>query len=234
MSNPTQLIKAQQRREKFATLLRELFQLDQPELDFDLYRIMHARKDDINRIIEKDLPRTTQAAFSNFASQDKTQLEADLEKARKAAEDAGFNPDESPKVQALQNQLKGGFDLAREEGEVYDALVTFFNRYYSEGDFLSRRVYKDGTYAIKPEDPKIQLHKIIKDIEADLRTANIVNSDVELHAFLVSETHSSVLESDWKDEKGNPVTKNLLESWNILFREEDDNYMQKLVDKVAG
>lgn len=148
MSSSTQQIKAKQRREKFAELLREMFQLNQPELDFGLYRIMHARKDDINRFIEKDLPNITQKAFSQFASQDKSQLEAELEKARKSAEDAGFNPEESPKVQALQVQLKDGFDLAREEGEVYDALVTFFNRYYSEGDFLSRRVYKDGTYAI--------------------------------------------------------------------------------------
>ena len=128
MSNPTQQLKAKQRREKFADLLREMFQLNKPELDFGLYRIMHARKDDINRFIEQDLPDITQKAFSEFASQDQSQLQAELEKARKAAEDAGFNADESPKVKELEGQLKGGFDLAREEGEVYDALVTFFSR----------------------------------------------------------------------------------------------------------
>lgn len=163
MSNSTQQFKAQQRRDKFADLLREMFQLNQPELDFGLYRIMHARKDDINRFIEQDLPRITQSAFSQFASQDKTQLEQALEQARKAAIDAGFNPDESPKVQQLQDQLKDNFDLAREEGEVYDALVTFFNRYYSEGDFLSRRVYKDGTYAIPYQGEEVVLHWANKD-----------------------------------------------------------------------
>ncbi len=163
MSNATQQIKAKERREKFAKLLREMFQLNQPELDFGLYRIMHARKDDINRFIERDLPRITQAAFSDFASQDKTQLDAELVKARKAAEDAGFSADESPKVKQLQSQLKGGFDLAREEGEVYDALLTFFNRYYSEGDFLSRRVYKDGTYAIPYQGEEVVLHWANKD-----------------------------------------------------------------------
>lgn len=163
MSSSTQQLKAKQRREKFAELLREMFQLNQPELDFGLYRIMHARKDDINRFIEKDLPNITQKAFSQFASQDKTQLEAELEKARKAAEDAGFRADDSPKVKELQAQLKDGFDLAREEGEVYDALVTFFNRYYSEGDFLSRRVYKDGTYAIPYQGEEVVLHWANKD-----------------------------------------------------------------------
>lgn len=163
MSNATQQFKAQQRRQKFADLLREMFQLNQPELDFGLYRIMHARKDDINRFIEKDLPTITQKAFSQFASQDKTQLEFELEKARKAAEDAGFSAEDSPRVKELQAQLKGGFDLAREEGEVYDALVTFFNRYYSEGDFLSRRVYKDGTYAIPYQGEEVVLHWANKD-----------------------------------------------------------------------
>lgn len=30
---------------KLVTLLRELFQIDQPELDFGLYRVMHAKRD---------------------------------------------------------------------------------------------------------------------------------------------------------------------------------------------
>lgn len=162
-SNSTQVQKAHQRREKFAELLREMFQLNQPELDFGLYRIMHARKDDINRFIDQDLPRITREAFANFASADKVELEKELEQARKAAQDAGFNPDDSPKVKELQAQLKDGFDLAREEGEVYDALVTFFSRYYDEGDFLSRRVYKDGTYAIPYQGEEVVLHWANKD-----------------------------------------------------------------------
>jgi len=44
MSNSTQQLKAEQRREQFAALVREMFQLNQPKLDFGLYRIMHARK----------------------------------------------------------------------------------------------------------------------------------------------------------------------------------------------
>ena len=162
-SNNTQVQKAQQRREKFAELLREMFQLNQPELDFGLYRIMHARKDDVNRFIEQDLPRITRDAFTSFASSDKAELQKELELARKAAMDAGFEPDDSPKVQSLQAQLKDGFDLAREEGEVYDALVTFFGRYYDEGDFLSRRVYKDGTYAIPYQGEEVVLHWANKD-----------------------------------------------------------------------
>lgn len=162
-SNGTQVKNANDRRQKFANLLRDMFQLNQPELDFGLYRIMHARKADIERFIDQDLPNITRKAFANFASSDKAELQKELEQAKKSAVDAGFNPEESPKVQELQKQLADNFDLAREEGEVYDALVTFFNRYYDEGDFLSRRVYKNGTYAIPYQGEEVVLHWANKD-----------------------------------------------------------------------
>lgn len=145
MINSTQQLKAEKRRQKFAELLREIFQINQPELDFGLYRIMHARKDDINRFIERDLPNITKEAFKGFVTQDKTQIEQELDKAVHQAKELGVDPDSRDKVKDLKTKLADNFDLAREEGEVYDALVIFFKRYYSEGDFLSRRVYKDGT-----------------------------------------------------------------------------------------
>lgn len=89
---------------KFTSLLKELFQLNQPELDFGIYRIMHARKDDINRFIEKDLPKVVNTAFSDFESQDKVVIQQELVKAKKAAEDAGFDASQSPKVRELEAQ----------------------------------------------------------------------------------------------------------------------------------
>ena len=44
------------------------------------------------------------------------------------------------------------------ESEVYDRLYSFFRRYYSEGDFLSKRVYKSGVYAIPYEGEEVKLH----------------------------------------------------------------------------
>jgi adenine-specific DNA-methyltransferase len=163
MSHATQQLKAQQRRQKFADLLREMFQLNQPELDFGLYRIMHARKDDVNRFIEKDLPSITQKAFQDFASQDKTAIEKELQETVEGLEKAKVNPETNEYVQELKAKLRDDFDLAREEGEVYDALLTFFSRYYNEGDFLSRRVYKDGTYAIPYQGEEVVLHWANKD-----------------------------------------------------------------------
>lgn len=162
-SNSTQVQKAHERRQKFSALLREMFQLNQPELDFGLYRIMHARKRDIDRFIEQDLPNITRQAFAGFASSDKAELQKELDKAIAGAQALEVDPDSLAKVQQLKAQMADGFDLAREEGEVYDALVTFFNRYYDEGDFLSRRVYKNGTYAIPYQGEEVVLHWANKD-----------------------------------------------------------------------
>lgn len=86
----------------------------------------------------------------------------------------------------------------------------------------------------KPEDPKVRFHQTIREIDADLKAQNEANAPIGLHAFLISETSSTELVSRWRDSDGHPVTRDLMESWNILFREEDDDYIRKLVGRVEA
>ena len=87
----------------------------------------------------------------------------------------------------------------------------------------------------KPEDPKVQFHQTIKQIEADLISHNPANTSIELHAFLVSETHSSVLCSQWKLPDGSNATVESMESWNILFPEQGAQiYLSKLLAAVES
>ena len=44
-----------QKYERLKTLLKELFQLDQPDLDFGLYRVLHAKSAEVSQFLEKDL-----------------------------------------------------------------------------------------------------------------------------------------------------------------------------------
>src|SRR5712664_1032585 len=109
-----------QKYEKLKTLLKELFQLDQPDLDFGLYRIMHAKSAEVTQFLDKAL---------------------------------------LPKVKDLRAKLKSdAVDVDVLENEVYDHLFSFFRRYYSEGDFLAKRVYKPGVYAIPYEGEEVRLH----------------------------------------------------------------------------
>ena len=153
-----------QRYEKLKTLLRELFQLDQPDLDFGLYRVMHAKSAEVSQFLDKDLLPQVQAAFGQYRTADKAELEKELSKVIAGIEAAGMNPDDSPKIKDLHAQIKSdAADIGALESEVYDHLFSFFRRYYSEGDFLAKRVYKAGVYAIPYEGEEVTLHWANKD-----------------------------------------------------------------------
>lgn len=145
--------------EKLKTLLKELFQLDQPDLDFGFYRVMHARAAEVTQFLDQDLLPQVKAAFEQYQPADKAAIEKELAKVIAGIEAAGMNPEDSPKVRELRAKLADdAVDLDALEAEVYDHLFSFFRRYYSEGDFLSKRVYKPGVYAIPYEGEEVKLH----------------------------------------------------------------------------
>ncbi|MGV3592973.1 MAG: site-specific DNA-methyltransferase [Gammaproteobacteria bacterium] len=153
-----------QKYEKLKTLLKELFQLDQPDLDFGLYRVMHAKSGEISKFLDEDLLPQVKQAFSTYQSADRSSIEQELAKVVAGIEDAGLNPNESPKVKELRAKLANeSVDIGKLESEVYDHLYSFFRRYYSEGDFLAKRVYKPGVYAIPYEGEEVTLHWANKD-----------------------------------------------------------------------
>src|SRR5690554_3747912 len=148
-----------QKYEKLKTLLKELFQLDQPELDFGIYRIMHARSAEVTQFLDKDLLPQVKQAFAQYRTADKAELEKELAKAIEAAQSLGVDPESTQKVKELRAKLASdAVDTGALEAEVYDHLYSFFRRYYSEGDFLSKRVYKPGVYAIPYEGEEVKLH----------------------------------------------------------------------------
>ena len=153
-----------QKYEKLKTLLKELFQLDQPDLDFGLYRVMHTKSAEVLQFLNKDLLPQVQAAFGQYKSADKAELEKDLSKVITGIETGGMNPDDSPIVKELRARLSSdAVDIGALESEVYDHLFSFFRRYYAEGDFLAKRVYKPGIYAIPYEGEEVTLHWANKD-----------------------------------------------------------------------
>src|SRR5438132_7909 len=148
-----------ERYEKLIALLKELFQLDQPDLDFGFYRVMHAKSTEVTQFLEKDLLPQVRAAFAQYQPADKVAIDKELAKAIQQAQGLGADPETLPKVKELRARLaEDAVDLDTLEAEVYDHLYSFFRRYYSEGDFLSKRVYKPGVYAIPYEGEEVKLH----------------------------------------------------------------------------
>ncbi len=149
---------------KLVALFRELFQLDQPDLDFGLYRVLHVKSIEIAKFLDEDLLPQVQAAFGQYKTADKAELEKELAKAIEQAHGLGVDPETTQKVKDLRAQLKSdAVDMGALESETYDHLFSFFRRYYSEGDFLAKRVYKPGVYAIPYEGEEVTLHWANKD-----------------------------------------------------------------------
>ncbi|GIW56341.1 MAG: site-specific DNA-methyltransferase [Nitrospiraceae bacterium] len=148
-----------QNLDKLKRLLAELFQLDQAELDFGIYRIMNAKRDEITRFLENDLLPQVRKVLSAYESESRATLQAELEKAKEQAKALGFDdPAQAPKVKELQARYNAAFDIEAAESEVFSHLYNFFRRYYSEGDFISLRRYKEGVYAIPYEGEEVKLY----------------------------------------------------------------------------
>lgn len=148
-----------ERFKKLVALLKELFQLDQPDLDFGIYRIMHAKSAEVTQFLERDLLPQVKEAFAAYQPADKADLQKELEQAIEQAKSLGVDPESTQKVKELRARLESeSVDLDALEADVYDHLYRFFRRYYHEGDFISRRVYKEGVYAIPYEGEEVKLY----------------------------------------------------------------------------
>jgi len=145
--------------DKLKSKLAELFQLDQADLDFGIYRIMNAKRDEITKFLDEDLLPQVKKAFEEYKPSDKAEIQKELDQIIASVKDAGMDPGQSPKVTELRARLnEEAVDITALENEVYSRLYDFFSRYYDDGDFISLRRYKEGVYAIPYEGEEVKLH----------------------------------------------------------------------------
>ena len=155
----------EQLRGRLLKKLSELFQLDQPDLDFGFYRIMHAKAQEVQDFLSSDLLKIVENTFGDVNKARKAELRADYEKAIQTAKDFGApNPEKTEAVKKAKAALDVIEDTASTEADVYDHLYRFFERYYDEGDFLSRRYYtretsgKAAPFAVPYNGEEVKLH----------------------------------------------------------------------------
>lgn len=144
--------------EKFVTLLKQMFQMDQADLDFSIYRIMNYKRKEIEKFLNEDLLPQVRAQLEKYTSVRQKNLKKELEELKKTLDETGVAYESSAKYVSLKNQLESGMDLEKIEDEVYSHLTDFFSRYYNNGDFISQRRYKQGVYAIPYEGEEVKLY----------------------------------------------------------------------------
>lgn len=156
--------------DRLKALLKELFQLDKPELDFGLYKIMHAKSQQITQFLDNDLLKEIEAAFGAESAGRVQQAEHKVAEAIEQAKSFGAA---DPEATAPVIQARAAYKLALEggntEAEIYDHLYRFFERYYDNGDFLSKRYYarendsRAAPYSVPYDGREVYLHWANKD-----------------------------------------------------------------------
>ena len=176
-------------RTKLKTLLRELFQFDAADLDFGIYRIMNQRRTEIDDFIERGL---LDAVVQEFTLLQEGVVEEKREElnglARQVCEtlgesalDADGNIVETYAQIPLalryvqkQEEIKRAAVSAEAEAEIFNALYTFFSRYYDQGDFVTKRRYsRTHKYAIPYNGEEVLLHWANRD-QYYVKTADVL------------------------------------------------------------
>ncbi len=163
-----------QYREKFQSLLRELFQFDCADLDFGIYRIMNYKRDVIEKFISTDLPKAIADELDRGVLADQSLAAKELaEVAKQITESLGKDALDADgqlaetyhgtplgrKYLDLKDKAAGGRGREALEATIFNHLYTFFSRYYQDGDFISKRRYsKRQRYAIPYNGEEVYLH----------------------------------------------------------------------------
>ena len=160
---------------KFRGLLRELFQFDQADLDFGIYRIMNHKRDVVEQFITEQLPTfvadelgrgplARQAQAETHRAEVEHRVRATLGEtaidnhSNLASEHHGL-PIGREYLEAQARAADGDRSRDAVEAAIYNHLWTFFSRYYSEGDCISQRRYsRNQRYAIPYNGEEVYLH----------------------------------------------------------------------------
>jgi adenine-specific DNA-methyltransferase len=155
----------EKQRERLITLLGDLFQLNQPDLDFGFYRIMHAKADRVSSFLQNDLLKIIKDAFGEADGKRVEEARLAYEAAVQQAKEFGApNPEETEPVKKAKASYDAIKDAGNGEGDIYDHLFRFFERYYDNGDFMSRRYYaretdgKAAPYSVPYDGREVYLH----------------------------------------------------------------------------
>jgi len=119
---------------------------------------MNARRAEIEKFLDQELLPQVNQEFAKYRGTEIEGKKKELAALEATIRDSGMNPDNSPKVQGIREELAKYGDNEALANEVFSHLTSFFRRYYDGGDFLSLRRYKKDTYAIPYEGEEVKLH----------------------------------------------------------------------------
>lgn len=209
--------------DRFVELMKGIFELDKSDLDFGIYRIMNIRKAEIEKFLSEGLPEKIRETLAPFAKGDNDKVQERIKEIEAQLGDSISSlPDTVPMVKEyneLKAKLASGTDLSALESDVYSALFNFFNRYYDEGDFISKRRYKEGVYAIPYEGEEVKLYWANQDqyyikTSENFKDYTFKVDDYSVHFRIVDAT------TEQNNNKESDDSKRVF----MLFTEDEENF----------
>lgn len=138
--------------------LKEIFEINNSDLDFGIYRIMKFREKEIKNFIDIELPKTIDSKFKSLESSSKNifdkvkEFEEDSENKTLVELYNSWNNQEienaskyNPKFKEYvnnKNSLKDSKKTSIESDDIYNWLNAFFTSYYDKWDFFKTRKQK--------------------------------------------------------------------------------------------
>lgn len=226
--------------QELVTKLREIFQIDRPELDFGIYRILNARAGEINDYLENRLAEKVEAALTEGNVAQREQLARELKEKEDQYRADGIDPDSVPKIKNLREEVaKYATGAAEHENAVFSHLLTFFSRYYDQGDFISQRRYKGDTYAIPYAGEEVTLYWANKDQYYTKSGENFANYGFKLEDGRTVQFRLIAADTAKDNRKDNDKERRfaLIEKQMVMrVDEEGDEYEEELlpVEEVEG
>jgi len=147
--------------------LNKLFQFESQDLDFGIYKILHYKRDEINKFIHYLLRDKVLEQFQVFDQGQQDILRQKLDELAADEIISNYNralsesPEEAQVFRKydtahkisnyleLKKQYETAVQTAHSEETVYNHLTQFFSRYYDKGDFISKRRFgKSEKYVV--------------------------------------------------------------------------------------
>ena len=104
---------------KLQAVLTEVFQLDQADLDFGIYRIMNQKRDAINDFLQNSLPTQVKELLAKNNTDDNVKIQADLDATIKQLKELSVDIDTNAKVKELRAKLAATVSIDALEQEVF-------------------------------------------------------------------------------------------------------------------
>lgn len=135
-----------------------MFQTNQEDLDFGIYKIINYKRKEINYFIDERLKEITLSKLSEISQEELTKIDKEINDIIEKLSEIGIEKDKSAKYLELVKTKKDLLQNRYIEDEIYELLIKFFSRYYKDGDFISQRRFKKNTYLLPYNGEEVKFY----------------------------------------------------------------------------